>query len=323
MIILFLLFIVPIIAVFLLALCGIDELIFGRWLGKKNEKFRIFADCSKTWLSLSYRLPRKMKKYSLKYWWVGILLMLVSPAALVTYTSIYIAKQEFSPSSLEYDEVPYKEYKDIVAITGLEDFPTFHYLKNEVSQGNHIHFTFEKELSSDYIQKLTNLCASDDNVYWSNEGDTCFVLHRAWDEKYIKSPVKSIPFEPYFTMSISRKGFTIHTNNGYCSFDLEYLADSKNLSERTGISFPPYKLVNFCCVPARDPYGEYKLLLDKKPTKEFIQQIEESSKWEKKDDSLYVFYSEYHEGLDDLITDIMTITVNSSSRVIHVKIITF
>ena len=61
--VLFLLIGIPTIGIALLVLWGIDKLIFDVWLGKKNKRFKIFADCSGSWLLYSFNLPGKMKKY--------------------------------------------------------------------------------------------------------------------------------------------------------------------------------------------------------------------------------------------------------------------
>ena len=70
------------------------------------------------------------------------------------------------------DDVPYKEHKDIVAITGLDDFPSYTYSHNEkhtdIWSGRKyvaIYFNFNKELSSEYIKKMKALCNDKDNVH--------------------------------------------------------------------------------------------------------------------------------------------------------------
>ena len=98
-----------------------------------------------------------MKKGGMKYWWIGIPLMLVSPAALVTYTTVCVVQEELFPFPLDDNDVPYKEHKDIMAITGLDDFPSFVYRGNSVRSGFmerdiDIKFDFEKELSPEYIK---------------------------------------------------------------------------------------------------------------------------------------------------------------------------
>lgn len=290
----FLVIVIPAIMIALLVLKGIDYLVFHHLLGKKNKRYSTFADCSGSWLLWPLKLPRKMKGYGMRYWWIGIPLMLISPVALLTYTTIYIAKEEFIPSSLSEDKIPYKTRDDIVAITGLNDFPAFTYRNNVVSSQvgweklTNIYYDFDKPLSEEYILKLKNLCSLEDNVFWTDGGDGRFSFSRSWDGKYIKSPVKSVDYEPCFIMTITRQGFTIHQNNRATDIELEQFANSKLLGKNTGVSFPTYQLVNFSChYGPPDDYGEYTLLLDQKISKDFIQQIEASPKWKEKDKGMY------------------------------------
>ena len=312
-------FVIPIICIVLLVFRGINTLIFDKWLGKKDKRFKVFADCSNSWLSLSYRLPGKMKRYGMRYWWVGIFLMLMSPAAIVTFGTLYIARYEYLPSHLDDDEVPYKEYKDIAAITELDDFPTFTYSGNWVEpaiweQHTHVNFDFDHELSAEYIEKLKELCTDEDNVYWTDKGDSCFEFHRAWDGKYIKSPISSVRCEASFEMSITKKGFTIHLNDGATELHLEDFADNKTLSKNTGVTFPSCSVKTFHCQPRPpDAYGEYTLLLDKKPSKKFLQQLENSPEWGKRNDGLYYCSYPTSDSYGECIT------IDPDSRVVYAE----
>lgn len=316
--IVFIVIAIPAILIALLILKGIDHLVFYHWLGKKNKKFRTFADCSGSWLLCSLMLPRKMKRYGMRYWWIGIPLMFISPVALLTYTTVYIAEDEFFPSSLSEDKIPYKTRDDIVAITRLDDFPAFTYRNNVVTYdlwGGHrtyIYYDFDKPLSEEYIHKLKNLCSSKDNVFWTNEGDTCISFRRAWDSEYMKSPVKSVSYEPLFDMEITKQGFTIHRSNGATAFELEEFANRKVLSKKTGVSLPPYQLVDFSCQSGPpESYGLYVLLLDKKISKDFIQQIEASPKWKKNDKGMYECQYPTSESYG------VCITIDKNSRVVY------
>ncbi len=316
--ILFVVIAIPAILIALLILKGIDHLVFYRWLGKKNKKFRTFADCSGSWLLCSLMLPRKMKRHGMRYWWIGIPLMFISPVALLTYTTVYIAKEDFFPSPLSEAKIPYKTRDDIVAITGLDDFPAFTYKKNVVTplmfdaKLTDIYYDFDKPLSERYIHKLKNLCSSKDNVFWTNEGDTCISFRRAWDSEYMKSPVKSVSYEPLFDMKITKQGFTIHLSDGATAFELEEFANRKVFNKNTGVSFPPYQLVNFSCQSGLpESHGLYTLLLDKKISTDFIQQIEASPKWEKIDEGMYECQYPTSERYG------VCVTIDKNSRVVY------
>ena len=258
----------------------------------------------------------------MKYWWIGIPLMLASPAALVTYTTINIAKEEFFPSPLSEEKLPYNTRDDIMAITRLDDFPAFTYRKNVVDPNmgwerhTYIYYDFDKPLSAEYILKLKTLCSSDDNVFWTNEGDSCFSFSRAWDGEYIKSPVKSVVYEPYFGMTITKQGFTIHLNDRATVFELEQFVNPELLSEHTGVSFPAYQLVNFSCQSGPpDSYGQYTLLLDKKISKDFIRQIENCPRWRKRDEECNrgIYECQYPTSESYGVR----VTIDKNSRIIH------
>ena len=102
--------------------------------------------------------------------------------------------------------------------------PSFVYRGNSVEtrlmdRDIYIKFDFEKELSSEYIKKLKTLCSSDDSIYWTDKGDSCFEFQKAWDGEFIKSPVSDVQYEPHFAMTVTREGFTIQLGGGrpWCS----------------------------------------------------------------------------------------------------------
>ncbi len=114
----------------------IDWLVFKVWLGRKTDKYDRFHELSTLWLTCSYKLPTKMHKRGAKYGWLGAGLMLVSPMALATYTVVFCVLQAYFPFPLSEKDVPYKTHEDLVAITGLSDFPAFTYSHNERERKN-------------------------------------------------------------------------------------------------------------------------------------------------------------------------------------------
>ena len=285
--VLFIFIIIPVLAVILGIVCLMDWLIFGKWLGRKNEKCKSFALCTISWLSLSFRLPRKMKICGMKYWKMGYLLMLLSPAALVTYTAVLAVRQDYLGASISDDNVPYKTHKDLVAITGMEDFPSFTYSHNEVEPWDGttiIYYKFDKPLSSMYAKKLKSLSKTTDNYLWKTESSS-YVMRRGWDGKYIKSPIKGIEADN-IVLTITQQGFTI-----LCKYDLSHFikmfADPKLLDKETGVTFQKYQIVNYEGSASRDVSVTTYLRLDKKPSRDFIKQLEKSPKWEKQKDGCF------------------------------------
>ena len=250
-----------------------------------------------------------------KYGWLGVGLMLVSPAAMVTYGTAFCVQLLFFPSPLSEEEVPYKTHEDLVAITGLQDFPAFTYSHNErdVWSGDvTIYYNFDQALTSAYNKKLSALCQAPNNCLWSKSGDDQYVLNRSWDGKYIKSSLCGGQIE----LIIGQSGFIIKRTYNIMG-RIEDFAEAKNLNKLTGVTFPEYKVVNYQGEGWRDYDVVYYLLLDKKPSKQFIRQLENSPKWTKQKDGTYHCRwdgdSQYWE----------SVTVDKDSRVIKAEYISY
>jgi hypothetical protein len=301
-------------AIVLWTLRRLNEIVIGCCLGSMNKKYEVFADYVGSWLGRSWRLPFKMKANGSKHWWIGILLTLVSPIALFVYSAIPWVYHTYVPIEVSIEKAPYKTQADIVALTELEDFPSFSYSRGNVgtidSNYSSYYFTFDKPLTAQYIEKLKAQCADIDNAFWTNQGDTCFVLHRAWDGEHIKSPIKNRDFEANLELSVDRNGFNI-TRGFVDYFPLEKERNPKHIIEETGVVFPQYILVDFV---REFPTDIYKLRLDKKPSADFIREIEASAKWKKQDDSVYVFSNKSSES-----PSYARITVNKYSRIVKVE----
>lgn len=287
------------------------------WISSK--KYKTFADCLDSWLMWSWLLPRKMKRYGIKCWWTGILLMLVSPIALFGYSAISSIYEGSVPPTIPEEKAPFKTHADLVALTGLEDFPSFSYTSGETQEGfwddiDYFYYTFTKPLSDEYLEKLKARCADADNVFWKSDGDTCFVMQRAWDGKYVKSPVKAVEQVKRLTLSIiDREGFIIERYYGYFSVEGEW-ADRKTISKSTGVTFPEFSVVNVAPSWGPSNLGTYDLKLASKPSAGFIREIKASSKWKEQNDSTYICEYKAEQGL------CTTITVNKNSRIVVVDV---
>ncbi len=258
---------------------------FKVWLGNKNKKCRRFYELSKLWLTWSYRLPFKMYEQGAKYAWLGVGLMLVSPAAVVTYTTVYCVQQACFPFPRSEENIPYKTHEDLVAITDWQDFPAFTYSHNESdgwSGATTIYYDFDQPLSTESKRKLDALCNNPDNYLWCKNENGEYILQRGDDGKYIKSSLKG----GQITLVINESGFVI-TQMGDCSIRIEDFAERDRLNKSTGVIFPDYKVANYHGEGWRDYNVTYYLLLDKKPSKQFIRQLERSPKWKKNGDGTY------------------------------------
>ncbi len=295
----------------------VDWLTFRVWLGRKSNKYDWFYDLSVLWLTRSYKLPFKMYERGAKYGWLGVGLMLVSPAAMVTYGTAFCVQQLIFPFPLSEEEVPYKTHEDLVAITDLQDFPAFTYDHNVIdgmSGDVTIYYDFDQVLSSEYNKKLSALCQAPDNCMWSKRDDSQYILNRGWDGKYLKSSLCGGQIE----LIIGPSGFVIK-HKGNIIGRIEDFAEAKNLNKLTGVTFPEYKVVNYQGEGWRDYNVVYYLLLDKKPSKQFIKQLEKSPKWTKQKDGTY---SCEWDG-DNQYQYWESVTVDKDSRVIKAEYISY
>lgn len=299
-------------AVVLWTLSWLNRIFIGDCLGSKNKKYEVFAEYMNSWLGSPWRLPFKMKGHGSKHWWTGFLLTLVSPIALFVYSAIPWVYHTYVPIEVSIDEVPYKTQADIAALTELKDFPSFsfsHGNKGTIDD-NHssYYFTFDKPLTAQYIEKLKAQCTDIDNAFWTNQGDTCFVLHRAWDGEFIKSPVKSQDYGGDLELSVDRNGFEI--TRGAHDF-VELTEENYPKLEEIGVVLPKYEFVGYT-------YENFTLTyicrLAKKPSADFISELEASAKWEKQNDSVYVFSNKTSES-----QAYTRITVNKYSRIVKVE----
>ena len=116
----------------ILSLFAISSIIFIILLGAAalhNEKIVNFCICILTWLTLFFLFPYVARKYNvIKEKWVAILIMLVSPALLVT--GYIIATEVVGISPYRYKELKFTNKHDIISLTGITDFPDYEYHNN-------------------------------------------------------------------------------------------------------------------------------------------------------------------------------------------------
>ena len=80
-------------------------------------------------MTLFFLFPYSARKNNvIKEKWVAILLMLVSPALLVT--GYIVATEVIGISPYRYKELKFTSKNDIINLTGITDFPDYEYYKN-------------------------------------------------------------------------------------------------------------------------------------------------------------------------------------------------
>ena len=281
----------------ILMLFAISSSVFIILLGAAafhKEKVVNICICILTWMTLFFLFPYVARKYNvIKEKWVAILLMLVSPALLATG---YIVATEFvGISPYRYKELKFTSKNDIISLTGITDFPDYEYLNNSYDSwsGTYtVRFLFKEEPPKTFYEEIESLIKDKDNVYWSSDNslehasdkkffgsDHIYIYSHGWDGKYISAPNENMPENVALSFFIGKKGFVCRYNE-YANVSLDMFGNRDSISSRTGVQFPSYKNVNCSYMDVGPDWGEdWTILLDEKPSKEFIRQIKASPKW--------------------------------------------
>ena len=313
----------------ILMLFAISSSVFIILLGAAafhKEKVVNICICILTWMTLFFLFPYVARKYNvIKEKWVAILLMLVSPALLATG---YIVATEFvGISPYRYKELKFTSKNDIISLTGITDFPDYEYLNNSYDSwsGTHtVRFLFKEEPSASFYEKLESLKKQPDNVCWSGDNlrdaydfdffgsDHIYIYSHGWDGKYIIPPSEDMPENVALHFFIGKRGFVCRYNE-YANVSLTIFGDRDSISARTGVQFPAYKNVNCDYMDIGPDWAEdWTILLDEKPSKEFIRQIKQSPNWTPLANKPGCY--EYSKTIEYKLIE--SITVDENSRVV-------
>ena len=281
----------------ILLLFAISSIVFIILLGAAafhKEKIVNFCICILTWMTLFFLFPYVARKYNvIKEKWVAILIMLVSPALLVT--GYIIATEVIGISPYRYKELKFTSKNDIISLTGITDFPDYEYHNNSYDSwsGTHtVRFLFKEEPPKTFYEKIESLIKDKDNVYWSSDNslehasdkmffgsDHIYIYSHGWDGKYIIAPSEDMPENVALHFFIGKRGFVCRYNE-YANVSLTIFGDRDSISARTGVQFPAYKNVNCDYMDIGPDWAEdWTILLDEKPSKDFIRQIKASPDW--------------------------------------------
>ncbi len=250
--------------------------------------------CILTWMTVFFLFPYMARKYNvIKEKWVTFLLMLVSPAVLAT---IYIVGVDCLGvlSPYRYNELKFTSKDDIVSLTGLHNFPEYEYHNNSYASwsGTHtVRFLFKEEPQASFYAELDSLRKGKDNVYWSSDSlehesdrkffgsDHIYIYSHGWDGKYIIPPSEDMPKNVALHFFIGKRGFVCRYQE-YANNPLDKFGNQDSISAITGVQFPAYKNVNCDYMDIGPDWGEdWTILLDEKPSKDFIRQIKASPNW--------------------------------------------
>lgn len=280
----------------LLLLFAISSIVFIILLGAAafhKEKIVNTCICIFTWMTLFFLFPYVARKYNIiKVKWAAILIMLVSPALFAT--GYIIATEIVGISPYRYKELHFTSKNDIISLTGITDIPDYEYLNNSYASwsGTHtVRFLFKEEPPASFYKKLESLRRDKDNLYWSSDSlenasdkkffgsDHIYIYSHGWDGKYIIPPSEDMPENVTLHFFIGKRGFVCRYNE-YANVSLTIFGDRDSISARTGVQFPAYKNVNCDYMDIGPDWAEdWTILLDEKPSKDFIRQIKASPNW--------------------------------------------
>lgn len=291
----------------------------------KNFAVKI-CKCIILWLLIPFILPFKTKKWEVinrkVYAW---LLALFSPFFISVFFIVIFVLNLNKP--LHYEELSFTSREEIAAITEIEDFPEFEYINNTRDGMDDITWIRNKfkdeEKVMQLIAKIESKLAEQENVFWIKDTigdseskaffgtDIVYVCKRGWDALLMEKPKDIEEGYSLVTIAVGKKAFVI-TYEGSYIFNEEYYSNPDSLSKRIGIAFPEYKVVNVLGCPiwiSQDPAWSMTLKLDRKPSKAFIQAIENAEHWEKLDDGRYCFED-----------DGLSVIVNPKNRIVEMSI---
>lgn len=282
----------------------------ARW--QKLDKLAGVAVCVLCWSTLSVFLPSAAARHGLiRKKACRWLLTLVSPAAIVSYAFwAIVIGMATSPTckTLPYEELLATSHEDMVAITGLDDFPEFEYLSNHKDNWEGVvnvqyHFNDFREVER-FTAKVNSQLKSKENLFWSVDtleddeaialygSNIVYTLYRGWgDTLYVDSPkgVKADCTQVW--LSIGCEAFTMRYSACY-PWNLEFYSSPDSLSSLTGVAFPDYAIVNCRYYDYFiDDSWEATLELAQKPSSTFIQSLKASPQWERLGDGRYCFSS--------------------------------
>ncbi len=306
-----------------LFLIGLISYVVAKLMHKK--KIANISLCFMSWMTLSFLFPSMAKKNGvIKSWWLAILLMLVSPAAIATY--YVVATLGFGISTYRHKELKFTDEQSIVSLTGLRSIPEYEYLNNSYDYWDGIHYVrykFKEEPNTSFFQEIEELRKQKDNLFWSLDtlsfdtdkhfygSDSVYIFSRGWDGVFIKAPISDVPENVDVKIVFGKKGF-ICKYSEYNNRSFDRLGNRDSISNLTGVQFPSYKNVDCHFNPCGPDWSEdWVILFDELPSKEFIRHIKASPNWEQLKDGSYKFEKEHPGQLFE------TIYIREGSKIVN------
>ena len=271
----------------LLATISIIALIVSKLMHK--DSVAKVSECVLWWSLFPFVLPFRARKSGVIrkpiYAW---LLTLLSPFVFIIMfiVTIHIKMQ-----------LPDITHKEVVAITGITDFPEFeyrHYYSIRLGITLFEGYCFKDKVEVEhFFEKIDSLIANGENTFWSKDtlrhvenigyygSEVVYTYNRSWDSLYIKE-AKEVKVPGIARITIGKDVFDFAER--HCSkWNLDYYSNVDNLRLLTGVEIPQYTIVNIDC---NDYYFMRHtwcatLKLDEKPSVDLIQTIQKDENWEK------------------------------------------
>ena len=175
--------------------------------------------CLLWWLTVSIVFPyQAFKRGLVRSRLVGFLLIIPSPAALLTFLVVWLAVLTHKGPGFEPDEAPFSGWVELAALTGRTDIPDFTRTKayRDGWEGwTQIRYTYTADsMSEETLEDLDRMCADRDNPFWtkSEASDTSFYGHsrytfsRGWVTDVVYKAAETYPDDVPETVSCGEYG---------------------------------------------------------------------------------------------------------------------
>ena len=306
----------------ILATISIIALIVSKLMHK--DSVAKVSECVLWWSLFPFVLPFRARKLGIIRKSIYVcLLTLLSPFVVSIVLAVTMCVKMYLPDIT---------HKEIVAITEMADFPEFeyrHYFSIPLGMTLYEGYCFKnKEDVERFFEKIDSLIADGENTFWSKDtlrhienieyygSEIVYTYNRSWDSMYIKE-AKDVKVPRIARITIG-KDVLVFDERHYGKWGLDYYSNVDSLSLLTGVSFPQYTVVDM-------DYNDYSFMshswcatlkFEEKPGDEFIQTIQKTKNWEKRNNGTYVFYVEDRDGQD--LWECVTIDPNSDIAKLNV-----
>ena len=275
--------------------------------------------CLFWWLTVSLVFPFQAKKRGLvKRGWVRWLLTLLSPAALFTYLMIAGLSILSSYADINLDDIEFKTREDIVLLTQVTSIPEVKlksYWRDVLEGTVFVRFEYDGESADAFFSDLEKRCAHKEDLYWEVNPVSGYDFERGWYAGPMEKPNEAFSDNVGVRVHFTDMGVDIQYD--YQPFVFKDLSTQEQLSEQTGVQFPPFEIVDYRWHPVGpDAVATMTLQLREKPRKAFIRELK--AKWRDDGAGSFVWRNEDY-GADGIPERAYTILVTEGSPVITIQ----